>query len=251
MAAQIQGSQHSQRILKRKYPVRLFKKDDTHFELRRKNFYYDLIEDTDLRKKPNIDLILTKDIESYGKKGDKISLKRLKAYNDFLLPGLAVYATPENIQKYMSIVISTEHQHSSKYAIELLKVLEKCCLIVNMNIDNHWKLEKWHIKVNFRTCGIYVTEKSITMPKKDIIGPNLQNEGKEFYIKVTINETEEVKVRCRLHHVTTVPEHQLPEISEFWKISNGALFPEDEKVLNALPRPKWEDYNIEKQMYNC
>jgi large subunit ribosomal protein L9 len=193
---------------------------------------------------------LTETVAGYGEKGDKINLKRLKAYNEFLLPGLAIYATPENVQKYMVLAVKKENLHSSKYVVETLKILERFCLIVNMNIDHYWKLEKWHIKVNFRICGVYLTEKSIIMPEKDIIGPNLQNEGKEFYVTIVINETEKVMVRCRLHHVTSLPEHQLPEMPEYWKQSNGPLFLQDQEVLDTLPRPKWEDSVNKIQTYS-
>lgn len=39
-------------------------------------------------------------ISGHGEKGDLVALTSRKAYKSLLLPGFAVYATPENMKKY-------------------------------------------------------------------------------------------------------------------------------------------------------
>ena len=55
-----------------------------------------------------------------------------------------------------------------------------------MNIENSWVLEKWHVRVACRRAGLTVPEESITLPPKTIRGPDLDIEGKEFYIKIKV-----------------------------------------------------------------
>lgn len=51
-------------------------------------------------------------MEGVGNKGERISVRPKYAYNELLLPGKAVYASPENLEKYkeaMSNVSKAEH----------------------------------------------------------------------------------------------------------------------------------------------
>ena len=101
-------------MLKRRFPPNLYKKNQKPGKLRGRHFVYDLVEDTTIKKKPNLEVVLTAFVEGVGSKGDVVSLKPNEAYNKLLLPGLAVYKTPENVAKY-----ATEKEtevHSSAYA---------------------------------------------------------------------------------------------------------------------------------------
>lgn len=208
--------------------------------MKNRYFIYDVVENTALKPSTPLDIILTQYVEGVGEKGDKLSMKPNKAYHHFLLPGLAVYATPDNIDKYLTKT-KVEKTYSSLHAPLTMKILQQYCCTVNMSVENPWVLEKWHIKINMLVGGFHATEDSITLPEKEISGPNLDNEGKEFYVTVTINKTEQVKVRCRLHHVSCDIGKQLEEVPEFWKIPGPAIFAEDQEVLDSLPRPKFED----------
>lgn len=80
---------------------------------------YDLIENTNVRKKPNIDVILTSYVEGIGRKGEVVNVKPNLAYEKLLLPGLAVYHTPENVEKYSKFLDSADdddEKHSSPFA---------------------------------------------------------------------------------------------------------------------------------------
>lgn len=52
-----------------------------------------------------------------GVKGDVLSLRPTQAYRDYLMPGLAVYASPENLVKYKSVENEpkAENIYSSPY----------------------------------------------------------------------------------------------------------------------------------------
>lgn len=91
----------------------LHKKREEPKLLKSKHYIYDIVQNTDIEKQPELDLILTKYVEGIGKAGDKILVKQHFAYINLLLPGLAVYATPENIEKFQSNEIAEEDQHSS------------------------------------------------------------------------------------------------------------------------------------------
>lgn len=55
-----------------------------------------------------------------------------------------------------------------------------------MNRENPWVLKPWHIKVSFRKCGYNVPEEAIIMPPKEIKGPDMNLQNKEFYVTVKV-----------------------------------------------------------------
>lgn len=100
----------------------MYKKNEKPDRLRGRHFVYDLVEDTTIKKKPNLEVVLTSFVEGIGSKGDVVSLKPNIAYNKLLLPGLAVYKTPEAITKYATLKEQKETQlHSSAYAQRVSK----------------------------------------------------------------------------------------------------------------------------------
>lgn len=60
---------------------------------------------------------MTTYVKGLGNLGDKVSVKPHYAYNELLLPGLAVYATPENEEKFKSVEIKDVQQYSSPYTV--------------------------------------------------------------------------------------------------------------------------------------
>ncbi|XP_001603568.1 39S ribosomal protein L9, mitochondrial [Nasonia vitripennis] len=225
-------------ILKRVYNPPLNKKGCIPRRLKNRSFIYELVENTNVKPKPPLDIILTQYVEGYGEKGEKITIKPQKAYNEFLLPGLAVYASPENIEKYLTSKVTNKKTYSSLFVPMTIRFLSRICLVVNMSIENPWVLEKWHIRTNFRRSGFIVSDEAITMPEKEISGPNLDFENKEFYVTITINKTEKVNVRCKLHHDTFDISKQLCEIDASFYAPTEAIFPEDQEVLDSLQKPQ-------------
>ncbi|EAA04926.5 AGAP000950-PA [Anopheles gambiae str. PEST] len=214
-------------VLKRRFPPNLYKKNQKPGKLRGRHFVYDLVEDTTIKKKPNLEVVLTAFVEGVGSKGDVVSLKPNEAYNKLLLPGLAVYKTPENVAKYATEKDEKETEvHSSAYAQRTVNKLESLILAVVMNKDHPWVIEPWHIKLSLRKAGYYVPDSAITLPDTPITGPDLLKQNKEFYCTVTINNLEQARVRCRIHHWSTEPSDRLPYVFEHWKLDAEPLFGE-------------------------
>lgn len=91
--------------------------------MRAKNFIYDLVEDTLVKKKPNMEVLLTTFVEGVGDKGDIVSMKPNFVYNKLLLPGFATYKTEENIAKYSKTEAEkSEVKHSSPYAQRVIMI---------------------------------------------------------------------------------------------------------------------------------
>ncbi|EFN84758.1 39S ribosomal protein L9, mitochondrial [Harpegnathos saltator] len=157
-----------------------------------------------------------------------------KAYYKLLLPRFADYATPENIMKYTKLAedLGDQTPFSSAIVESTIKYLSDMRLMVDMSKGIPWTLEKWHIKVNFLKAGIHAPENTITIPEKPISGPNPDIEGKEFYVTLTINNREQVKVRCRLNHRS--PNMQMEDI-ELLNTPGEPIFPEDKPILDSLP----------------
>ncbi len=56
-----------------------------------------------------------------------------------------------------------------------------------MNLHSEWTIEPWHIRCCFQRLQYYVAEECIEVPR-EIKGANLDYEGKEFYVNVTVSE---------------------------------------------------------------
>ncbi|ETN60084.1 39S ribosomal protein L9, mitochondrial [Anopheles darlingi] len=212
-------------VLKRRTPPNLYKKNQKPGKLRGRHFVYELVENRTVIKKPNLEVILTAFVEGVGAKGDVVSLKPNVAYNQLLLPGLAVYKTPENLAKYATEKDETEKEiHSSAYAQRTVNKLESLILAVVMNKDHPWVIEPWHIRTALRKAGYYVPTEAIELPATPITGPDLLKQNKEFTVTITINNLEKARVRCRIHHWSTEPSNRLPYVFEHWKQEAEPLF---------------------------
>lgn len=214
-------------MLKRRWPLKLHKKNGKPDKLRGRHFVYDLIEDTSMRPQINLELILTSFVEGVGQKGDVVTVKHNFGYNKLLLPGLAVYKTPENLEKYASnrqMTQTDEEKHSSPYAERTVNVLQSLVFNLVMNKDHPWTVEKWHIRASFRKMNIYVPDECIELPEEPITGPDMNKQNKEFFVTVTINNLEKARVKFRIHHWATEPSERLPYVYEFWKQPTEPIF---------------------------
>ncbi|KAI5643078.1 39S ribosomal protein L9, mitochondrial [Phthorimaea operculella] len=226
-------------VLKRRNPVPLAKKGGKPAKLRSRHFIYDLEQDTNILKKPDLKIILTQFVDGVGNSGDILELRPNQAYREFLMPGLAVYASPENLEKYKSDETrpKDEKKFSSPYVKRTMDCLSRLVLQITMNKLQPWTLEPWHIRTSFRKAGFIVPEYAIEMPPVKISGPDLSLQEKEFYVIVTINKTEKVNVRCRIHHWATGLD-RLPYEEFHWKKPLEALIPEQAAVLEKMPLPE-------------
>ncbi|XP_037030585.1 39S ribosomal protein L9, mitochondrial [Bradysia coprophila] len=212
-------------ILKRRWQPRLHKKNEKPHVMRGKFYCYDLVEDRSTKKRPDLEVVLTAFVAGVGDRGDIITVPRTRAYNQLLLPGLAVYKTDENLKKYASLKnTKNEVEHSSPYAARTVRVLEKRVLSIIMNKDEPWVLEPWHVRASLRKAGMHAVEEAIEIPKEPITGPDLMKEGKEFMVTITVNNLEKANVRCRIHHWSTDPSNRLPYVVDPWKLPAEPLF---------------------------
>ncbi|CAH1117335.1 unnamed protein product [Phaedon cochleariae] len=223
-------------ILRRKHPTQLHAKGENPKTLRSRHYIYEVVEDTTSVKHPNLDVILTSYVEGYGNVGDRVSVRPNFAYNNLLLPGLAVYASPENLEKFQNKQDDKDIiRYSSANALYTVKSLQRVLLSVIMNMEMPWTLKPWHISTSFRKCGYVVPEDTITLPEQPISGPNMDLENKEFAITVTINNKEKVDVRCRIHHWSTDISERIPHTPQFWETPSEPILPEQAPILEAIP----------------
>ncbi|KAJ8949918.1 hypothetical protein NQ318_007626 [Aromia moschata] len=105
-------------ILKRRTAPLLHKKGSPPKKLRSRHYVYDLIKQTHLERQPDIEVILKSYVEGLGNIGDRVSVRPQFAYYNLLLPGLAIYASPENLEKYKEYLGKQEEiRYSSANAL--------------------------------------------------------------------------------------------------------------------------------------
>ncbi|XP_029645008.1 39S ribosomal protein L9, mitochondrial [Octopus sinensis] len=173
-------------ILKRQWAVPLTNPGDIP-HLKDKHRVFKFVENTDAVKLPDIQCILTDNIDGIGYKNELVTVKR-KFFRNVLYPaGLAMYASPENVEKF---AVKSEEFLGSRWARLTLKTLSNMYLAIPMSGDNPWVLSKEHVVVAFRLRGVEVAEEAITLPDKVITEPE------EIDIQLKMNGKEEVTVKC-------------------------------------------------------
>lgn len=195
--------------------------------MKARDYIYDFVEHTSSKKQPDMEVILTQYVEGIGKKGDLVKVRPAFAYNKLLLPGLAVYHTEKNVEKYKPKGEESidEEKHSSQFAKRTVNMLQNRVFAIVMNKDHPWVIEPWHIRASLRKCNYYISsDDAIELPAEKITGPDLTKQNKEFVVTVTVNKTEKAKVRCRIHHWSTDPSNRLPYVLEHWKQEAEPLF---------------------------
>jgi len=202
-------------------------------------FRYETVKETDAE--PNdIKIILLKSSEEFGKRGQILTLNARIARQELLLPGLAVYASPENLNKYENITIAEDAVSYSSSTVRVsMSELKKMVVPLVMSGQHHWNIEPKHIKFAFLSQGIIVDESNITLPDVLIKGPDPTVIEKEFGVDVKINDFEKVTIRCVLFEQPApndlggmIPPHG-------WeKRFYPPLITEQADLLRMLPRHK-------------
>ncbi|XP_055325461.1 39S ribosomal protein L9, mitochondrial [Sitodiplosis mosellana] len=215
-------------VFKRRWDPPLAKKGHPARKLKSRHFVYDLIEDGNIIKKPDIGVILTEYVDGLGYQGDLVTVRPNMAYNKLLLTGLAVYDTPENRAKY-NTEARLQEERRSPFIERTINVFGHRLVSVCMNKFTPWIIEPWHIRVSMRKAGLYVLDDSqIELPPTPITGPDPAKENKIFSVTVTINKTEKAQVQCRVHHVCVDPRLRDPYVPEWWKQPTEPLFPNED-----------------------
>jgi len=196
-----------------------------------------------------VKLILMRTVDTYGKKGQIVSVRYKFAHKHLLIPGFAVYHTEENLEKYKDILIPENIQHhSSESSRILMNYWSARVLDVIMNMDVPWTIEKWHIRVALRKHGLWTSEDRITIPGGEISGPDLSLDGKEFVSVVDVSHLEKLKIRCRIHHYSNEREQNRDaELSPAWYLKMAEPVWEHERLelLNMSKAPPSRKLNKE------
>lgn len=200
----------------RMYPPRLRKMDvkSKLKKLKRREFVYVIEDHTDHHKQSDINLILTQDLEGLGNKGDKISVRPFVARNELLSSGIAVYASPENLEKYAA---NKDEKNEMPLSLQkTLRQLEHMTLKIPMSNKNPWELNKSHVRIAFRWSAVIVPEDAITMPMEKITEPQ------DTTIQLTVNGKHKVSINAVVYHCTEDKEflHSLPPT---WKKTKRSL----------------------------
>ena len=113
-----------------------------------------------------------------------------QAHKELLLPGLAIYASPENLERYVDIVISEDSiRYSSERTQKNLPRLSKIVIPIVMSGDLRsgvWTVEPWHIRVSLRRFAeIHLDDDScISMPDENTVrGPDSRFVVKNVHTK--------------------------------------------------------------------
>ncbi|CAG7819876.1 unnamed protein product [Allacma fusca] len=220
-------------VVKRRFPAGLVSPGRMP-SLRKRHMIYETLSDNQY-KPQNINILLRKYVEDIGRPGEVVSIKESKG-RFLILTKMAEYASAENVARVNTSVDKDVANFSSRYAGSTVRTLSEFVLNISMNKENPWTLEPWHIRSAFRKAHVHVPENCFTMPSEPISGPDMALEGKEFFITVTINNTEKVPVRCRIHHWTTQPQDRLPPVRDHWKFPVDLISPKDEEIAKLLPR---------------
>jgi len=161
---------------------------------------YEVVEKHQAHHK--VKMILLRNVDDYGKKGQVVEVEWLSAHKHLLLPGFAVHHTEENCDKYRDILIPEGVEvWSSPSAQTFFNFFSKRVFDVSMNISNQWVIEPWHIRATLRRHKVWCKEEDIEIPGGRIEGPDPGLEGKEFVALLTVNNKEKLHLRCRIHHV--------------------------------------------------
>ena len=99
----------------------------------------------------------------YGKRGQILSIPRHLALKELLLPGMAVYASPENLNVYKDIIIAEDSIQYSSEIVRKVRAMAYSIVNINLNSSNAWTVvDKSRIKAlflckEFQKCHIKPT----------------------------------------------------------------------------------------------
>merc|ERR1712032_671598 len=160
----------------------------------------------------DVKLILLRNVDDYGVKGQVVSVPFHLAHPKLLLPGFADYHTEENVEKHKDIILPEDS-------------------IIN---SSPWTIEKWHIKASLRKHKVWVSDEQIEIPGGKVNGPDLNLENKEFIAILTINNHEKLPIRCRIHHLEL--DDQIPKVDRWYFRAAEPVWEEERSKLLDMNR---------------
>lgn len=206
--------------------------------LRPDNFVYEYDEITENRKKPNIDVILTQFVEGLGNKWDLVSVRPFYGLRNLIVPGLAMYATPENLalrERMREEKADLGPTYSSPFSPVTIRLLKSTIVRLPMNREQGWTVEPWHLRIALRQAGVTIPEGSIEVPETPITGPDYAGkENKVFLATIYVNKVDKGQVPFRIQHVGRAVRVDEGTEVPFEKLPVEALLPEQEQQLQEL-----------------
>jgi len=196
-----------------------------------------LIYEVEEKSQPHHDvkLILLRNVDDYGVKGQVVSVPFHLAHPKLLLPGFADYHTEENVEKHKDIILPEDSIiNSSASAKEFITFFSKRVFDICLSNSTPWTIEKWHIKASLRKHKVWVTDEQIEIPGGKVNGPDLNLENKEFIAILTINNHEKLPIRCRIHHLEL--DDQIPKVDRWYFRAAEPVWEEERSKLLDMNR---------------
>lgn len=179
-------------IVDRRYPPPLAPKGCLPF-MKQRHRVYKVVDRVHSKPTPDITCVLTDSVEGVGIRGDTVTVKR-RLFRGRLYPaGLAVYASPENLDKFSGVDVDNNEREEEKrlgvFGQMTLKQLSGLYLPVYMSGDNPWILTPKHVRIALRNVGVEAREDCIQLPQEPITGPG------EFKFRITVNKARSTDVQ--------------------------------------------------------
>ncbi|KRZ71615.1 39S ribosomal protein L9, mitochondrial [Trichinella papuae] len=213
--------------------------------------HYEVVQEDGNGSRPDVAVILTQDVEGYGKAGEVITVASEILHNELLPLKLVVYPTKFNRHLYnitdeVGILwsfaqMNMRSQKKLSFELRTSKELHSTLIIVNMSLDNEWTMEKWHLRVSMRLQGFMVPDDCIILPLHPIVGPNLDLEAKLFRFYVVVNKHIVVPMVGRIQQVSNKMAKKLIMPGLDPHVANE----EELKVCEIVPE---EIYNSEVEL---
>jgi len=224
-------------IFKRMYPPKWYRKSATgpfRPKLKRREYVYIMEENLNYKPAGDIEVILAADIEGLGFQGDVVTVSKRLARNHMLPVGVAEYVSEDNLSKYEQIRKERESEkRQTLTAHKTMKQLQMMNLPIPMSSAVPWTLNRTHVKVAFRMCGVELGEEQIVLPDDPVTEP------KEIVLKVNVNGLNTVPVHALIYLHNSAVAPTLPQI---WSDSPAAKFNIYEVISAAAHRMRGLPY---------
>ncbi|XP_061872110.1 large ribosomal subunit protein bL9m [Colius striatus] len=179
-------------IVERWWQVPLAKEGQEPWLHPRRHRVYRLLEDTKHRPKEPLQLILTQAVEGLGHRGDVVSVKKHVGRNKLLPQGLAVYASPENRDRFEQEKLQQEGKLEAlqtQSGERTIKFLQRCRLEVGMKNNVQWELNNEIVARHFlKNLRVFVPPHALRLPEEPI------TRWGEYWCDVTVNGLDTVRV---------------------------------------------------------
>lgn len=194
-------------ILRRMFPIRLFKKGARNRQLKGIKPQVYIAEDN-LALKPSgeMDVILTRDIKGVGQKGDVVTLPKRIARNRLLPLGIAVYPSPENLKQYVAEKEADKEEKLKETTSRTIAQLKAMNLPIPMSPDTDWVLNENHVRLALRKVGVIAPLNAITIPREPITKPT------ELTVNLRMNNKHDIKIHAIVYHFKKDEPAKLPPI---------------------------------------